>query len=121
MQMQFHVCDQEKIIRSKKIFGWGALICGLGFLVAPLIGIAEKIIGIVEAFSELGKSGSADPEAVAGDISVVLLTMFWGIIFSIPLLIAFVVFLILFLKSRKVLSSLLTKKIQCEQDASSHP
>lgn len=72
---------------------------------------------MIGAFGELSQSGRADPEVIAGDISMVLLTTFWCMILSIPLLIAFVVFLILFLKRRKALLSLMQRNAGSEQDA----
>jgi hypothetical protein len=101
--------DVVKITRSKRIFGWASLVFGLCFLALPLIGLAGTIKGMIGAFTELSNTGTADPEALAGDISMGLLTTFWSIIFSIPLLIAFIISLIFFLKRRKLLRSLIQK------------
>ena len=53
-----------------------------------MFGLIGTVVGMVGAFGELSKSGEADPEALAGDISVSLLTTAWGLVVSV---IAFVV------------------------------
>ena len=45
----------------------------------------------------------SDPAALAGDISVALLTTVWGLVSSALAVIPFIVFLVLFLKYRKIL------------------
>lgn len=95
--------DPAIIARSKRFFGRAAFVCGLGVVVPPLFGLIGTVIGMVGAFGELGKSGSADPEALAGDISIALLTTFWGLVVSSLSLIPFVVFLVLFLRRRRTL------------------
>lgn len=96
--------------RSKKIFGWLALVCGVGFFVVPVVGIAGTVMRLIDAFSELQKSGGADPEALAGDVSMALLAIFWGVVFSSPLLIASIVFLVLFLKHKNTVHSLMANQ-----------
>ena len=57
--------------------------------VAPSIGLFGTIQGMVGAFGVLAESGQADPSQLAGDISVALLTTFWGLIISLIALPAF--------------------------------
>jgi biopolymer transport protein ExbB/TolQ len=95
--------DIAGVTRSKKLYGRAVLICGLGVVIPPLIGLIGTVIGMMGAFGELRKSGSADPSALAGDISVALLTTFWGLVFSVLSLIPFLVFLVLFLRQRRIL------------------
>ncbi len=56
-----------------------ALVGSLG----PSIGLFGTIQGMVGCFGVLAESGQADPSQLAGDISVALLTTFWGLIVSI--------------------------------------
>jgi flagellar motor component MotA len=98
--------DLVSASRTKRFYGRAVLICGLGVVIPPLIGLAGTVMGMMGAFGELRKTGSADPSALAGDISVALLTTFWGLVFSVLSLIPFVVFLVLFLKQRRALRSL---------------
>lgn len=98
--------DTSGIARSKRLLGWAAILCGLGVVIPPLIGLAGTIKGMAGAFAELGKTGSADPSALAGDVSLSLLTLFWGLAFSALSTIPFIVFSVLFLKRRKILRSL---------------
>ena len=57
--------------------------------VAPSIGLFGTIQGMVGAFATLAEAGQADPSQLAGDISVALLTTFWGLIISLIALPAF--------------------------------
>jgi biopolymer transport protein ExbB/TolQ len=98
--------DTTNVARSKRLFGRAAMICGLGVVVPPLIGLVGTVKGMVGAFAELGETGTAELSVLAGDISVALLTTFWGLIFSVISLIPFIVFLVLFLKRRKILRAL---------------
>lgn len=98
--------ETATIARSTKIFGWAAVVFGFGVVIPPLFGLAGTLIGMIGAFNEIAKTGSGDPSELAADISVALLTMFWGLIFSALSLIPFVVFLLLFLKRRKMLRGL---------------
>ena len=68
-----------------------------------MIGIVGTIVGLIGAFSTLQQTGGADPAALAGDISVALLTTVWGLVSSALAVIPFIVFLVLFLKYRKIL------------------
>ena len=52
----------------------------LGRLVAGLFGTVQGMVG---AFGTLATAGQADPTQLAGDISVALLTTFWGLINAI--------------------------------------
>jgi len=99
----------ERISRSKRLFGWLTLIFGLGVVIPPMIGLIGTVIGMVGAFGTLETSGASDPGELAGDISIALLTTFWGMIFAVLSLIPFVIFLIIFLKRRKTLRALITK------------
>ena len=57
--------------------------------IAPSIGLFGTIQGMVGCFAVLAESGQADPSQLAGDISVALLTTFWGLIISILAIPAF--------------------------------
>ena len=67
---------------SRRIFKWINVLslCGQ---IAPMIGLFGTVQGMVGAFATLSSSGQADPAALAGDISVALLTTFWGLICAI--------------------------------------
>jgi len=56
---------------------------------SPMLGLLGTVIGMVSAFGTLQTSGAADPSALAGDISVALLTTLWGLINAIPCIIVF--------------------------------
>ena len=59
---------------------------------APMLGLLGTVIGMVSAFGTLELTGEADPAALAGDISVALLTTMWGLITAIPALLAYFFF-----------------------------
>jgi len=60
---------------------------------APMLGLFGTVLGMVGAFGTLASGdGSADPSALAGDISVALLTTLWGLVTAIPSLTAYFFF-----------------------------
>lgn len=50
---------------------------------APMLGLFGTVFGMIAAFATLKTSGSADPTALAGDISVALLTTMWGLVIAL--------------------------------------
>lgn len=52
--------------------------------VAPLLGLLGTVIGILNAFMTVSKSGLDDPSAFAGGISLALITTIGGLIVAIP-------------------------------------
>lgn len=68
----------------------------------PLIAAVWSVIRSVSfAMAELQRSGSADPAALAGEISMILLSMLWGAMFVFIALIALVICLVFYRKHRK--------------------
>lgn len=89
--------------RSKKLYGRAAWLFGTVVVLPPLIGLAGTVFGMIGAFSTLQQTGGADPSELARNISVALLTTLWGLVASALALIPFIVFLVLFLRQRKIL------------------
>ncbi len=58
---------------------------------SPMLGLTGTVIGMVSAFGTLKTAGAADPSALAGDISVALLTTLWGLFNAIPCIICYFV------------------------------
>ena len=52
--------------------------------VCPMLGLTGTVIGMVGAFATLSQTGGAEPAALAGDISVALLTTLGGLVVAIP-------------------------------------
>lgn len=67
---------------SRRIFKW-VNILALAGQISPMLGLFGTVQGMVGAFAILSISGSADPAILAGEISVALLTTFWGLINAI--------------------------------------
>jgi biopolymer transport protein ExbB len=59
---------------------------------APMLGLMGTVIGMVGAFATLSQTGGAEPAALAGDISVALLTTLGGLTVAVPSLVLFFVF-----------------------------
>lgn len=59
--------------------------------VAPMLGLFGTVFGMIGAFSKLG-DGNTDPSALAGEISVALLTTMWGLIVAILAVFAYFFF-----------------------------
>lgn len=62
--------------------------------VSPMIGLLGTVLGMIHAFSRINAAGVGMPDAavLAGDISMALVTTFWGILIAIPALTAFAMF-----------------------------
>jgi biopolymer transport protein ExbB len=62
--------------------------------VSPMIGLLGTVYGMIHAFSRIFAAGGGMPDAgkLAGDISVALVTTFWGILIAIPALTAHALF-----------------------------
>ncbi len=62
--------------------------------VSPMIGLFGTVYGMINAFSHIYAAGGGMPNAssLARDISVALVTTFWGLLIAIPALTAYAVF-----------------------------
>jgi biopolymer transport protein ExbB len=80
-------CSNE----NRKMMTWINYISVTG-QASPMLGLLGTVLGMVSAFATLQVSGGADPSALAGDISVALLTTLWGLINAIPCIITFYIF-----------------------------
>lgn len=60
--------------------------------VCPMLGLTGTVVGMVGAFATLSQTGGAEPAALAGDISVALLTTLGGLAVAIPSLALFFYF-----------------------------
>ena len=58
---------------------------------APMLGLFGTVFGMIGAFGKLS-SGNADPSALAGEISIALLTTMWGLITAILAVFAYFFF-----------------------------
>jgi biopolymer transport protein ExbB len=56
--------------------------------IAPMIGLFGTVVGMINAFARIYAAGGGMPDAakLAGDISVALITTFWGLLIAIPAL-----------------------------------
>ena len=68
----------------------------IGMILPPLVGIVGTVIGMIRAFNQLSEQGSADPEALAGSISMSLLSTLYGLLFWIPGLIVLILSILRF-------------------------
>lgn len=67
---------------SRTVFKWINML-SLTAQISPMLGLFGTVQGMVGAFGTLATAGQADPTQLAGDISVALLTTFWGLINAI--------------------------------------
>ncbi len=58
---------------------------------APMLGLFGTVFGMIGAFAQL-QTGDADPSALAGEISIALLTTMWGLIVAILAVFAYFFF-----------------------------
>mgnify|MGYP003640795296 CR=1 FL=1 len=59
---------------------------------APMIGLFGTVAGMIMAFDTMGLSGGADPGALAGNISIALMTTAGGLVVAIPSIFCFYIF-----------------------------
>ena len=59
---------------------------------APMIGLFGTVAGMIMAFDTMGLSGGADPSALAGNISLALMTTAGGLVVAIPSIFCFYIF-----------------------------
>jgi biopolymer transport protein ExbB len=59
--------------------------CSLLGAVAPMVGLFGTVVGMIDAFNQLGiTAGQPKPAQLASAISVALITTFWGLLVGIP-------------------------------------
>ncbi|MBK1884028.1 MotA/TolQ/ExbB proton channel family protein [Luteolibacter pohnpeiensis] len=87
----------DEQVRLRRRFWLRAIWISIaGVIIPPMLGLAGTVIGMLGAFGELSETGEADPEALAGDISVSLLTTAWGLVVSVIALLILIGVLIRF-------------------------
>ncbi len=59
---------------------------------APMMGLFGTVFGMIKAFGTLSDNNGADPSALAGDISIALLTTMWGLVVALLSLFAYFFF-----------------------------
>ena len=59
---------------------------------APMIGLFGTVAGMILAFDTMGLSGGSDPGALAGNISLALMTTAGGLVVAIPSIFCFYIF-----------------------------
>jgi biopolymer transport protein ExbB/TolQ len=94
--------DVEQVRQRRKFWLRAIWISIAGVTIPPMFGLVGTVVGMVGAFGELSKTGEADPEALAGDISVALLTTMWGLVVSAIALLVLIGVLIRFFTLPKV-------------------
>lgn len=61
--------------------------------VSPMIGLFGTVVGMIGLFASIGEAGGIpEPAKIADDISVALVTTFWGLLIAIPALSVFAFF-----------------------------
>jgi ABC-type Fe3+ transport system permease subunit len=82
--------DHDFLRGKRKLWAWLKWISFSLLLLIPMNGIIATVIGMQRAFRELAQTGQADPAELAANISVALLTAFWGFVLSLPIFIFWV-------------------------------
>jgi biopolymer transport protein ExbB/TolQ len=76
--------EELRLIRNKMTFWtWGIWISVAVMVGAPMIGLLFTVMGMRNAFSELGNSGIANPEQLGAHIGEVLIATVVGLFFSV--------------------------------------
>ncbi len=107
--------NTASVQKSKSFWGWVAFVTGI--IASWLLLNALIVAGttFINAFLTLRANGGADPAELAGDISIGLLTGFWGVINSLIFLIPCIIALVKYHKLRKQITT--TVQQEAEQGA----
>jgi biopolymer transport protein ExbB len=74
--------DEESVRLHQKL-GWLSVVGA----VAPMLGLMGTVMGMIQAFHEIAKSGGqATPADLANSISVALLTTLFGLMVAVPVI-----------------------------------
>lgn len=107
-------------VRRRRTFWLRAIWISIGgVIIPPMFGLIGTVVGMVGAFGALSKSGEADPEALAGNISISLLTTMWGLVFSTIALLVLIVVLFRFFTLPRVTGAA-PQNLQAQQAGSSN-
>lgn len=60
--------------------------------IAPMLGLLGTVVGMMQAFAKLGATGGAQADALAGDISLAMVTTMGGLVIAIPCVVAYFFF-----------------------------
>jgi biopolymer transport protein ExbB len=61
--------------------------------ISPMIGLFGTVVGMIRMFASIGEAGGIpEPARIAADISIALVTTFWGLLIAIPALAVFAFF-----------------------------
>jgi biopolymer transport protein ExbB/TolQ len=109
--------DDEHARRRRKFWLRAIWMSIAGVIIPPMFGLIGTVVGMVGAFGELSNTGTTDPESLAGNISIALLTTLWGLAIS---LIAFFVLIgvLIRLFTLPKLTGIPHKNSQAQQSAS---
>ncbi len=86
-----------KTLRARKFWRRTIWISLAAVIVGPLYGLAGTTVGMIRAFRTLDKTGTGDPESLAGDIGLSMQTTAWGLVFSAVAFLILLVALVRFL------------------------
>ena len=67
-------------------------IVGTIAVIAPFVGLAGTVLGIIKAFQEIAAKGNSTPAVVAGGVSEALVTTFGGLVVAIIAVVFFNIF-----------------------------
>jgi biopolymer transport protein ExbB/TolQ len=74
--------NDEQVRRRRKFWLRAMWISIVGVIVPPMFGMIGTVFSMVGAFGDVARTGTADTEALAGNISLSLLSTAWGFVVS---------------------------------------
>ncbi|NRB74887.1 MAG: MotA/TolQ/ExbB proton channel family protein [Verrucomicrobiales bacterium] len=89
--MDASFADQEQLLRKAGVWKKVLWFSIAGCIAAPILGIGGTVLGMMRAFDTMGMSGGSDPEILAENISLALLTTLGGAVLVIPSVILLIV------------------------------
>ncbi len=90
--------------RSVKRWSIAVIVALLFVVVPPLLGFGGTIIGMIRAFRTLGKSGGADPDAMAESIGFALMTTATGLMVALTAVIPLIITIVGLVRARRRLA-----------------
>ncbi len=86
----------ELYAKKRRFWGTAASISGALVFIAPMLGYAGTVVGMLSSFDKLKSGGGANPQALADDISVAMVTTAGGLIVAALSLVLCIISLIRF-------------------------
>ncbi len=93
--------QSERLIRKAAVWKKVLWVSVGGIIIPPLIGLAGTVLGMIQAFDTVGRTGGSDPATLAENIRLALMTTAAGLVISLIFVIPLIVSLCVLKKLKR--------------------